>query len=92
MTDLQAESRGRVSRLMFRCWGFFGVPLLLGIGIGLAGLVTCWTLERLLVNYTDHDRRLWEGGAVWLVIDLGDRIANSVLRRIDAKKKEGTSP
>lgn len=70
-----------------------GCVLLIALGLVtvLAGVATCWGLDRLLASYTDHDRRLWEGGAVALVINGGLALEGLVFRRGAAKKEEGLS-
>lgn len=64
------------------------LPLALGIAIVLVAAATYWGLEALLASYADHDRGLWEGAAVVTVINGGNALANLVLKRVDAKKKE----
>ena len=55
--------------------------------IGLAGLGTYWALEVLLASYTYHDRRLWEGGTVGLVCNVGLLLEGLVFRRLCRKKE-----
>jgi len=55
--------------------------------IGLAGLGTYGVLEVLLTNYTYYDRRLWEGGAVALVCNVGLVFEGLVLRHRCRKKE-----
>lgn len=55
--------------------------------IGLAGLGTYWALEVLLAHRTYHDRRLWEGGAVALVCNVGLVLEGLVLRHLSRKKE-----
>lgn len=64
------------------------LPLVLGFAIALVAAGIYWGLEALLVSYADHDRGLWEGAAIVMGINGGNAIANLVLRRVDARKKE----
>jgi hypothetical protein len=59
---------------------------ILGFVMGLAGYVTCCFLDVLLSSCMTHDRGLWEGGAVALVINGGLALENLVCRHV-AKKK-----
>jgi hypothetical protein len=67
------------------------LPLLLGGAIMLVVVVTYWGLDALLANHSDYSRGLWEGAALVLVINGGNTLANRVLKRVDAKKKEKLS-
>ncbi len=60
--------------------------LALFFAIGLTGFVTYLGLDVLLSDYTLHDRRLGEGGAVALVCNIGLASEEFVFRRV-AKKK-----
>lgn len=64
------------------------LPLLLGVAIALAAVGTYWILEALLVNVSDYNRGLWEGAALVVIMNGGNALANSVLKRFDATKKE----
>lgn len=66
----------------------FVLPPVLGLAVGLAAAAVYWGLEGLLVACTDHDRGLWEGSTIVLVINEGYRLSRRVLRYIDAMKKE----
>ena len=74
-----------------KAFGVFVLPIARGFVIVCAGIATYWGLEVLLASYTDHDRCLWEGGAVALVINGGLALANLVLRRVGAKREEDLS-
>lgn len=66
----------------------FVLPFVCAVGSVLIGIATYLGLEVLLASYTLHDRRLWEGGVVALVINGGNVLADLVLQRVNAKKKE----
>lgn len=51
----------------------------------LAGAVYC-ALEWAWRAYDDHDRGLWEGLAIAVVISFGNDVANRVARKISARK------
>lgn len=59
----------------------FVVSLLLGVAIGLAAVVAYWALDGLLASCTDHDRGLWEGSVLVVVIHAGYALVRRVLRR-----------
>lgn len=65
----------------------WALVLAIGVVIVLAAACVYWGLEALLVGYDDHDRGLWEGAALVMVIRGGHALANRVLRQFDAKKE-----
>lgn len=64
------------------------LPIALGAAIVLVAVGVYWGLEVLLAGYSDYDRGLWEGAALILVMNGNHVIANYVLRRVNARKKE----
>jgi hypothetical protein len=64
------------------------LPIMLGAAIMLLVAATYCGLEALLASYADYDRGLWEGMAIVLAINGGNALANLVLKRVDARKKE----
>lgn len=67
------------------------LPFALGVAVMLVAVVAYWAMDLLLANHSDYSRGMWEGSWIVVIINGGNLLANLVLRRVDAPKKEKLS-